>query len=125
MAQYYAGGLRLISGGTDNHLLLVDVTPLDIGGKLAEQALDACGITANKNMIPFDQRKPMDPSGIRLGTAALATRGMSSQEMRQVGQWILRALRSASSGDELQSIRGEVSELCQHFPVPSRSAVAV
>ncbi len=71
-----AGGLQLVSGGTDNHLMLVDVTPLGIGGKTAETALDACGITVNKNMIPFDQRKPMDPSGIRIGTPALTTRGM-------------------------------------------------
>ena len=74
-----AGGLKLVSGGTDNHLLLVDVTPLGIGGKLAEQALDRCGITVNKNMIPYDERKPVDPSGIRVGTPALTTRGMGTE----------------------------------------------
>ncbi|MCI0492968.1 MAG: serine hydroxymethyltransferase, partial [Planctomycetes bacterium] len=77
-----AGGLKLVSGGTDNHLLLVDVTPLGIGGKLAETALDRCGITINKNMIPYDERKPVDPSGIRVGTPALTTRGMGADEMR-------------------------------------------
>ena len=74
-----AGGLKLVSGGTDNHLLLVDVTPLGIGGKLAEQTLDRCGITINKNMIPYDERKPVDPSGIRIGTPALTTRGMGTE----------------------------------------------
>ena len=73
-----AGGLKLVSGGTDNHLMLVDVTPLGIGGKLAEEALDRCGITINKNMIPYDERKPVDPSGIRIGTPALTTRGMGT-----------------------------------------------
>ena len=70
------GGLKLVSGGTDNHLMLVDVTTLGIGGKLATEALEKCGITVNMNMIPFDTRKPMDPSGIRIGTPALTTRGM-------------------------------------------------
>ena len=84
-----AGGLKLVSGGTDNHLLLVDVTPLGIGGKLAEEALDRCGITINKNMIPYDERKPVDPSGIRIGTPALTTRGMGTAEMRTIGAWML------------------------------------
>ena len=87
-----AGGLRLVSGGTDNHLMLVDVTPLGIGGKLAEAVARRCGITVNKNMIPFDERKPMDPSGIRIGTPALTTRGMKSAEMKRIAGWILAAL---------------------------------
>ena len=91
-----AGGLRLVSGGTDNHLMLVDVTPLGIGGKQAEEALGKCGITVNKNMIPFDERKPMDPSGIRIGTPALTTRGMGPDEMRTIGGWILKSLQGAS-----------------------------
>jgi glycine hydroxymethyltransferase len=114
-----AGGLRLVSGGTENHLMLVDVTTLGIGGKLAEAALDKAGITVNKNMIPYDQRKPMDPSGIRIGTPALSTRGMGPDEMRTIADWILRALKSANDDTELTSIRHNVSELCQHFPVPS------
>ncbi|MGD9858274.1 MAG: serine hydroxymethyltransferase [Planctomycetaceae bacterium] len=112
------GGLRLVSGGTDNHLMLVDVTPLGIGGKLAEHILDECGITVNKNMIPFDERKPADPSGIRVGTPALTTRGMGEDEMRRIGAWMLDALRSPSDETLHQRTRAEVSELCRHFPVP-------
>lgn len=114
-----AGGLRLVSGGTDNHLLLVDVTPLGIGGKVAEHVLDACGITVNKNMIPFDQRKPMDPSGIRVGTPALTTRGMGEAEMRQIGQWMLEALRAADDAATHQRIHRAVVEFSQQFPVPA------
>jgi glycine hydroxymethyltransferase len=77
------GGLKLVSGGTDNHLMLVDVTPLGVGGKLATQVLERCGITVNMNMIPFDTRKPMDPSGIRIGTPALTTRGLSVPVTKQ------------------------------------------
>ncbi|MEQ8836351.1 MAG: serine hydroxymethyltransferase [Lacipirellulaceae bacterium] len=86
-----AGGLNLVSGGTENHLMLVDVTPLGIGGKQAETTLDACGITVNMNMIPYDQRQPMDPSGNRIGTPALTTRGMGEADMKSVGCWILQA----------------------------------
>jgi glycine hydroxymethyltransferase len=114
-----SGGLNLVSGGTDNHLMLVDVTPLSIGGKLATQALEHCGITVNMNMIPFDQRKPMDPSGIRIGTPALTTRGMGTSEMQQIGRWMLAALKSPSDTAVQQRIRGEVSSLCSHFPVPA------
>ena len=88
-----AGGVKLVSGGTDNHLILADVTPLGTTGRQAEEALDRCGITINKNMIPFDQRKPMDPSGVRIGTPALTTRGMGCDEMRTIGGWILEVLR--------------------------------
>ena len=116
-----SGGLSLVSGGTDNHLVLVDVTPLGVGGKLAEEALDTCGITVNKNMIPFDERKPVDPSGIRLGTPALTTRGMGVEEMRSVGRWILEALRGADDPANLERIRQEVRDLCDHFPVPAAS----
>ena len=112
------GGLRLISGGTDNHLLLVDVTPRGITGKIAEQTLEQCGITVNKNMIPFDPRKPLDPSGIRIGTPALTTRGMGSSEMQRIGQWMLDALRAPDDTAQLARIRGEVAELCQQFPIP-------
>ncbi|MFN9603532.1 MAG: serine hydroxymethyltransferase, partial [Planctomycetota bacterium] len=87
-------GLRLISGGTDNHLVLVDVTSFGIGGKVAEKALDRCGITVNMNMVPFDTRKPMDPSGIRIGSPALTTRGMGIDEFRTIGLWIASALKS-------------------------------
>jgi len=114
-----AGGLRLVSGGTDNHLMLVDVTSLQIGGKLAESVLDHCGITVNMNMIPFDTRKPMDPSGVRIGTAALTTRGMGTTEMKTIGNWIIEALRNSSDTALHGKIREDVRELCSHFPVPA------
>jgi len=119
-----AGGLTLITGGTDNHLLLVDVTPLEISGKVAEVALERCGITVNKNMIPFDQRKPLDPSGIRIGTPALTTRGMGPDEMRTIGGWMLEVLRSPEDGKLIDRIRGEVSALCAQFPVPATELAA-
>ena len=120
-----AGGLRLVSGGTDNHLLLVDVTPLGIGGKLAEEALDACGITVNKNMIPYDERKPVDPSGIRVGTPALTTRGMGCDQMKLIGTWILDALRSPDDDAKLNQIRSEVHQMCANFPVPAEALQTV
>jgi glycine hydroxymethyltransferase len=113
-----AGGLRLASGGTDNHLMLADVTAIGLTGKIAEQALDQAGITVNKNMIPYDPRKPLDPSGIRIGTAALTTRGMKSAEMQRVGKWILAALKSADDAARLDQIRNEIREFCTGFPVP-------
>jgi glycine hydroxymethyltransferase len=117
-----SGGLRLISGGTDNHLILVDVTPLGMGGKKAEKVLDDCGITVNKNMIPFDERKPLDPSGIRMGTPALTTRGMGLEEMRRIGAWMLRALQDPDNERLRESLRGEIRQLCQQFPVPAVAA---
>ena len=114
-----AGGVKLVSGGTDNHLMLVDVTPLAIGGKLAEEVLDRCGITCNKNMIPFDERKPMDPSGIRLGTPALTTRGMGADEMRRIAGWILRVLKAPDDGAVVATTKREVAELAEQFPVPA------
>ena len=114
-----AGGLRLVSGGTDNHLVLVDVTPLGIGGKQAEAVLQACEITVNKNMIPFDERKPMDPSGIRIGTPAITTRGMGPDEIRKIADWILQALKAPEDNTSLERIRSQVSEMCSAFPVPA------
>ncbi len=111
--------LKLVSGGTDNHLVLVDVTPLGIGGSVAEETLDKCGITINKNMIPYDQRQPMDPSGIRIGTPALTTRGMGTDQMTQISAWIIEALQNADDTAKLESIRGAVKEMCDHFPVPA------
>ncbi len=113
-----SGGLNLVSGGTDNHLILADVTALGTTGRQAEQALDRCGIAVNKNMIPFDRRKPMDPSGIRIGTPALTTRGMGRDEMGRIGGWILEALRSPDDEELPRRIRGRVAELCRQFPVP-------
>ena len=118
-AELARGGVKLVSGGTDNHLMLVDVTPLGIGGKLAEETLDRCGITCNKNMIPFDERKPMDPSGIRLGTPALTTRGMGTDEMNQIAAWILRVLKSPADEKLVAATKAEVADLAEQFPVPA------
>lgn len=112
------GGLRLVSGGTDNHLMMCDVTAINLSGKIAEHALDKAGITVNKNMIPYDQRKPMDPSGVRIGTAALTTRGMKNDEMKKVGAWILAALKSHDDAAGLERIRGEIAEFARHYAVP-------
>jgi glycine hydroxymethyltransferase len=114
-----SAGLELVSGGTENHLVLVDVTSKGIGGSVAEDALGACGITVNKNMIPYDERQPMDPSGVRIGTPALTTRGMGPDQMKQIGGWINDALSNSGDAALLENIRGQVSELCQHFPVPA------
>ncbi len=110
-------GFRLISGGTDNHLMLVDVTPKNTTGKIAEHALDEAGICCNKNMIPFDTRSPFDPSGIRLGTPATTTRGMKEPEMEQIGQWISDVLKNP---DKLiiERVKKEVMKLCERFPLP-------
>ena len=113
-----SGGVQLVSGGTDNHLILADVTPLGSTGGQAEQALERCGITVNKNMIPFDQRKPMDPSGIRVGTPALTTRGMGCDQMRTIGGMILEVLRAPDDEALAERIRGQVAEMCKQFPVP-------
>ena len=117
------GGLALVSGGTDNHLVLVDVTSLGITGKIAEEVLGYCGITVNKNMIPFDQRKPLDPSGIRIGTPALTTRGMGIDEMRRIGQWMLDSLKGPEEEAMHRRIRDEVSDMCEQFPVPTEKTV--
>jgi glycine hydroxymethyltransferase len=112
-------GFRLVSGGTDNHLLLVDVASRGLTGKIAEAALDAAGITVNKNMIPFDTRAPLDPSGIRIGTPALTTRGMREPEMRAIAGWIGEVLANPTDAGVQQRIRGQVRELGQQFPAPA------
>jgi glycine hydroxymethyltransferase len=114
-------GFRLVSGGTDNHLLLVDVMSRGVTGKAAEQALDAAGITVNKNMIPFDARMPLDPSGIRVGTPALTTRGMREAEMRQIADWMGEVLAAPSDKGVQERVRGKVRELCQQFPAPANA----
>ena len=118
-----SGGLSLSSGGTENHLVLVDVTPFNIGGKIADAALDRCGITVNMNMIPFDQRKPMDPSGIRIGTPALTTRGMGVEQMKEIGEWICEVLRNPEDKAVQSTVRSKVSDMCQHFPVPAAAVL--
>jgi len=109
--------IKICFGQTDNHLLLLDVTPKGISGKQAEQALDKAGITVNKNMIPDDSRSPMDPSGIRIGTPAITTRGMKEAEMKQIAQWIEQALNNHDNDAELEKIRNNVKELCSRFHI--------
>jgi glycine hydroxymethyltransferase len=110
-------GFRIISGGTDTHLMLVDVFSKGMLGSEAEKALGEAGITVNKNAIPFDTNPPMKPSGIRIGTPALTTRGMQETEMRQVGRWIADALLGRSDSAVLAKIRKEVLDLCEVFPL--------
>jgi len=107
--------LRLISGGTDNHLMLVDVTPFGISGKEAELALEQCNIYCNKNTIPFDTRSPWDPSGIRIGTPVLATRGMKEKDMETVGDLISRCLHDAKDPAKIEEIKKEVIAFCSNF----------
>jgi glycine hydroxymethyltransferase len=111
------GGYRLVSGGTDNHLMLVDVFSKGITGKVAEASLGKAAITVNKNAIPFDQNPPMVASGIRIGTPAVTTRGMGEREMDRVGELILRALAATDNDTELARVKGEVESLCQQFPL--------
>ncbi len=121
------GGYRLVSGGTDNHLILVDVFAKGILGSEAELALGKAGITVNKNAIPYDVNPPLKPSGIRVGTAALTTRGMQESEMRQIAQWIRQALEQRGNDAALARIRGEVAEMANRFPLYAwrRQPVAV
>lgn len=111
-------GYRLMFGGTDNHLLLIDVTPKGISGKQAEESLDKAGITLNKNMIPDDARSPFDPSGIRLGTPAVTTRGMKEKEMAAIASFIDRAITHAGDDHALEAIHDEVKKLSASFPLP-------
>ncbi len=110
-------GLRLVSGGTDTHLLLVDLTAFGITGRQAENLLEEAGITVNKNMIPFDTRKPMETSGIRIGTPALTTRGMKEPEMKRIALWISQVLKQPEDEAIPRRVRSEVAELCSHFPL--------
>jgi glycine hydroxymethyltransferase len=112
-----AEGYRLISGGTDTHVLLIDVFAKGILGSEAEAALGAAGITVNKNAIPFDVNPPMKPSGIRVGTPALTTRGMKEREMHTIAKWIGEALDARSDAARLAKIRGQVAELAEQFPL--------
>jgi glycine hydroxymethyltransferase len=111
-------GFDLVSGGTDNHLLLVDVTGRGSTGKIASTAMAKAGIVCNANSIPFDERSPFDPSGIRIGTPSVTTRGMKEDEMRQIVAWTDEAIANADDDAVLERIRGEVEELCGEFPVP-------
>jgi len=115
-----ARGYDLVSGGTDNHLILVDLTNKEVPGKKAAQALDKAGLVLNYNSVPFDPRKPFDPSGIRLGTPCVTSRGMGPSEMKQIGAWLDRGVQAARTGDDaaLEKIAGEVREVTGRFPAP-------
>jgi glycine hydroxymethyltransferase len=108
---------RIVSGGTDTHLMLVDVFSKGINGKQAEEALDKAGITVNKNTIPFDQNPPLTPSGIRIGTPALTTRGMKEPEMEAIGEWITEVLDNVGDESVQKRVKREVEQLCERFPL--------
>lgn len=110
-------GLELTTGGTDNHLMIINLTKLEIGGKDAEKALEDVGITANKNTIPFDKRKPYDPSGIRLGTPALTTRGFKEDDMKIIGQLIAKVLKNINDDSVKNEVKKIVSELTDRYPL--------
>lgn len=110
-------GLRLVSGGTDTHLILVDLTPLKITGKDAETSLEIAGITVNKNTIPYDTKSPSVTSGIRMGTPAITTRGMKEKEMEQIGEWIIDALNHYQNETYLLKIKRKVQKFCRTFPM--------
>jgi len=111
------GGLRLVSGGTDNHLCLVDLRPKSLTGKIAEEALGEAGITVNKNMIPRDPEKPMVTSGLRLGTPAVTTRLMGEQEMKTIAQAILTVLEAPADAQVKRGVKASIAQLCSNFPL--------
>ena len=111
-------GFSLITGGTDNHLILCDLTGKNVSGKIAAKALDVAGIELNYNSIPFDTRKPFDPSGIRLGTAAVTSRGMKEAEMKQIAAWMARVVSAPADTAIQETVAGEIRELCAKFPAP-------
>tara|TARA_Y100001968_G_C19360531_1_gene719510 strand:- start:722 stop:1282 length:561 start_codon:yes stop_codon:yes gene_type:complete len=112
-----AGGLNLVSGGTDNHLLLVDLSATELTGKAAEAALGAADITVNKNTVPGETRSPFVTSGLRIGTPALTTRGMKEPEMSAIGDWILKILNDPEDSALHAQVKDEVTALCQRFPI--------
>ncbi len=117
-AELVEGGLRIVSGGTDNHLLLVDLTPLGITGKDAEEALERVNIVANKNAIPYDERPPRVTSGLRLGTPAVTSRGFGESDLRHVAGMIVRVVSNIGDERVELDVRNEVEELTSKFPVP-------
>jgi glycine hydroxymethyltransferase len=112
-------GFRLVSGGTDNHLILIDMTSKGLTGKIAEAALGRAGLTVNKNLIPFDTRKPLDPSGIRMGTPALTTRGLKEDAIRQVARWIVEVCHAPDDARVAERVRGEIRGFVRDYPVPA------
>jgi len=114
-------GVSLVTGGTDNHLLLLDLTPQNVPGKVAAKALDKAGIVTNYNSIPFDTRKPFDPSGVRIGTPAITSRGFGATEMKAIGNWMADVIAKPDDEALLQRTAGAVKELCDKFPAPGIS----
>jgi glycine hydroxymethyltransferase len=117
-------GLRVLSGGTDNHLMLVDLTTAGISGRKAERALEAAGITVNKNAIPNDPRPPAQASGIRLGSPAMTTRGLGEVEMRTIGRWIAEIVHAPDDARLIARVRDQVTDMCAGFPLPGITARA-
>ena len=111
-------GFRLVTGGSDNHMAIVDLTPKGLGGKPAAIAMEKAGLVANYNTIPFDPRKPFDPSGVRIGTPSITSHGMRESEMARIAEWMDRAVTHHDDDAVLAKIAGEVSELCRDFPAP-------
>ena len=111
------GGFRLCSGGTDNHLVLIDLTKKKIAGKEAQTILEEAGLTVNKNMIPYDTKSPFNPSGIRMGTPALTTRGMKESEMKQIAEWTTKIIDNPKDALLREKIKGQVLEMCKRFPL--------
>jgi glycine hydroxymethyltransferase len=117
-------GFRIVSGGTDNHVFLVDVASAGLSGKIAEEALEKAGITVNKNSIPFDTQPPLDPSGVRVGTPAVSTRGMGPSDMKRIAEMMSRVMRSPGDERTAKSVRDEVRDLCRAHPLPYRPLAA-
>ena len=117
LADEMSQGFELVTGGTDNHLILVDLSNREITGKVAENSLDEAGITVNKNTVPNEKRSPFVTSGVRIGTPALTTRGMGVSEMKQIGKWIAQVLNNAEDTALKTKIHNEVKEMCKHFPI--------
>jgi glycine hydroxymethyltransferase len=117
-AELQSYGMRIVTGGTDNHLVLVDLSSKGISGKYAEEALEAVGISVNRNAIPFDPKPPKVTSGIRLGTPAVTTRGFGSEEMKRIASLIVKVLSHAEDKQAQEQVRREVKEMCQRFPIP-------
>src|SRR6202008_3058714 len=111
-------GYRIVSGGTDNHLMLVDLRPKDWNGKEAQETLDRAGITVNKNAIPFDTSSPFKPGGIRVGTPAVTTRGMKEEEMLEIADLVAEALNNRSDSVAIENVRKKVIDLTSRFPLP-------
>jgi glycine hydroxymethyltransferase len=123
-AALMARGFRLVSGGTDNHLMLMDLRDSELTGKLAQETLERAGITANRNTVPFETRSPFVTSGVRIGTPAVTTRGMKEQEMEAIAELIQRGLDRVGDDDGLVAIAAEVRTLCERFPVYRKNSTS-